>query len=164
MKPTSRRDGLRDHDAARRDLHRVSRREVWRSGAAIHDAVEHHRHRIALRTIETGTRFTFLRTGVARIGGRNFSGFLAWWMWRTIYLAKLPRWEKRLRVMLDWTLDLFCGKDLVQFQTGRAAELGQVMREEMGVGAAAAGATGLAAAAPAHDAADAACTVERRAS
>lgn len=104
------------------------------------------------------------RTGVARIGGRNFSGFLAWWMWRTIYLAKLPRWEKRLRVMLDWTLDLFCGKDLVQFQTGRAAELGQVMREEMGVGAAAAGAAGLAAAAPADDAADAAGTVERRAS
>lgn len=54
------------------------------------------------------------RTGVARILGRNFSGFLAWWLWRTIYLAKLPRAEKRLRVMLDWTLDVLFSKDLVQ--------------------------------------------------
>lgn len=71
------------------------------------------------------------RTGVARLFGRNFSGFVAWWMWRTIYLAKLPRWEKRVRVMLDWTLDLFCTKDLVQFQTGRAGEMGQVLMEKM---------------------------------
>src|SRR6516164_7642294 len=44
------------------------------------------------------------RTGVARILGVNFSGFLAWWLWRTIYLLKLPRFEKKLRVALDWTL------------------------------------------------------------
>ncbi|HEX6850251.1 MAG TPA: NAD(P)/FAD-dependent oxidoreductase [Candidatus Polarisedimenticolaceae bacterium] len=55
------------------------------------------------------------RTGVARILGVNFSGFLAWWMWRTIYLSKLPRFEKKLRVALDWTLDLFFSKDLVQY-------------------------------------------------
>lgn len=54
------------------------------------------------------------RRGVARILGVNFSGFLAWWMWRTVYLAKLPRFEKKLRVALDWTLDLFFTKDLVQ--------------------------------------------------
>ena len=55
------------------------------------------------------------RTGVARILGHNFSGFVAWWLWRTIYLLKLPRTEKKLRVALDWTLDLFFSKDLVQF-------------------------------------------------
>jgi NADH dehydrogenase len=55
------------------------------------------------------------RTGVARIFGVNFSGFFAWWMWRTIYLSKLPRFEKKLRVALDWTLDLFFSKDLVQY-------------------------------------------------
>ena len=31
------------------------------------------------------------RTGVANILGINFSGFLAWFLWRTIYLSKLPR-------------------------------------------------------------------------
>ena len=60
------------------------------------------------------------RTGVARIFGCNFSGFLAWWLWRTIYLSKLPRFEKKLRVMLDWTLDLVFSKDLVQFTTFHA--------------------------------------------
>jgi len=55
------------------------------------------------------------RTGVARILGINFSGFVAWWLWRTIYLLKLPRTEKKLRVALDWTLDVFFSKDLVQY-------------------------------------------------
>lgn len=55
------------------------------------------------------------RTGVARILGINFSGFLAWWLWRTIYLLKLPRIQKKLRVALDWTLDIFFSKDLVQY-------------------------------------------------
>jgi len=55
------------------------------------------------------------RTGVANIAGINFSGFFAWWLWRTIYLSKLPRFEKKVRVALDWTLDLVFSKDLVQF-------------------------------------------------
>src|SRR6201993_3931292 len=57
------------------------------------------------------------RTGVANILGINFSGFIAWWLWRTIYLSKLPRFEKKLRVAFDWTLDLIFSKDLVQFLT-----------------------------------------------
>jgi len=60
------------------------------------------------------------RTGVARIFGVNFSGFVAWWLWRTIYLSKLPRIEKKIRVAIDWTLDLFFAKDFVQFLTVRA--------------------------------------------
>lgn len=60
------------------------------------------------------------RTGVAQILGYNFSGFIAWWLWRTIYLMKLPRFEKKLRVALDWTLDLLFRKDPVQFLTLRS--------------------------------------------
>jgi len=55
------------------------------------------------------------RTGVARILGVNFSGLVAWWLWRTIYLLKLPRLEKKLRVALDWTLDVVFSKDFVQY-------------------------------------------------
>jgi hypothetical protein len=66
------------------------------------------------------------RTGVARILGINFSGFPAWWLWRTVYLCKLPRLEKKLRVAFDWTLDLIFSKDLVQFQEIRAGELRQI--------------------------------------
>jgi NADH dehydrogenase len=60
------------------------------------------------------------RTGVANILGLNFSGFIAWWMWRTIYLMKLPRFERKVRVALDWTLDLLFTKDLVHCPTARA--------------------------------------------
>jgi NADH dehydrogenase len=59
------------------------------------------------------------RTGVASILGVNFSGHIAWWLWRTIYLSKLPRFEKKFRVALNWTLDVLFSKDLVQFQTRR---------------------------------------------
>ena len=52
--------------------------------------------------------------------GINFSGFVAWILWWTIYLSKLPRVEKQVRVALDWLLDLLFSKDLVQYQTGRA--------------------------------------------
>ena len=65
------------------------------------------------------------RSGVARICGVNFSGFFAWWLWRTIYLSKLPRLEKKIRVAIDWTLDLVFSKDFVQFLTAR----GQVARQ-----------------------------------
>lgn len=60
------------------------------------------------------------RTGVAKIFGLKFSGFAAWWLWRTIYLSKLPRLEKKLRVTIDWTLDLLFTKDLVQFMPLRS--------------------------------------------
>ena len=49
----------------------------------------------------------------------NFSGFIAWWLWRTIYLLKLPRLEKKLLVALDWTLDVLFSKDVVRFRTTR---------------------------------------------
>lgn len=60
------------------------------------------------------------RTGVANILGVNFSGFIAWWLWRTIYLLKLPRFEKKVLVALDWTLDVLFSKDLVHFRTTRS--------------------------------------------
>jgi len=61
------------------------------------------------------------RTGVANILGMNFSGFTAWWLWRTVYLSKLPRLEKKARVALDWTLDLFFAKDFASVTTGPSA-------------------------------------------
>ena len=62
------------------------------------------------------------RTGVANILGFKFAGFFAWWIWRTIYLMKLPRIEKKLRVALDWTLDLLFSKDIVQFSHGARSQ------------------------------------------
>jgi NADH dehydrogenase len=49
---------------------------------------------------------------VAEILGFHFRGFLAWWMWRTIYLAKLPGTVRKLRVMIDWTVELLFPPDI----------------------------------------------------
>ncbi len=73
------------------------------------------------------------RTGVARIFGINFSGFFAWWLWRTIYLSKLPRFEKKLRVAIDWTLDLLFAKDFVQFLTVRAPVMSSTEHGDSGL-------------------------------
>jgi NADH:ubiquinone reductase (H+-translocating) len=74
------------------------------------------------------------RTGVANILGVNFSGFVAWWLWRTIYLSKLPRLEKKVRVALDWTLDLLFTKDLVQFHTFRSEAISTRERSQGAAG------------------------------
>ncbi|MEM0969338.1 MAG: FAD-dependent oxidoreductase, partial [Verrucomicrobiota bacterium] len=52
------------------------------------------------------------RTAVANIMGIRLSGFVAWFLWRSIYLMKLPRLDRRMRVMIDWTLDLFFPRDI----------------------------------------------------
>jgi NADH dehydrogenase len=56
------------------------------------------------------------RTGVAEILGVQFSGIIAWWFWRAIYLSKLPGLQKKIRVAIDWTLDLVFSKDIVQLR------------------------------------------------
>lgn len=72
------------------------------------------------------------RAGVASVFGMNFSGFLAWWLWRTIYLSKLPRFEKKVRVALDWTLDLVFSKDIVKYLTTRAKAIDHAAADAAG--------------------------------
>jgi len=50
----------------------------------------------------------------ARAKSVRFSGLLAWAMWRGIYLAKLPGLERKIRVLMDWTVELFFPRDIVQ--------------------------------------------------
>jgi NADH dehydrogenase len=53
-------------------------------------------------------------SAVASVYGVHFSGFLAWAMWRAIYLGMEPHWAKRLHVGLSWLLDLAVGPDLTE--------------------------------------------------
>jgi NADH dehydrogenase len=50
----------------------------------------------------------------ARATSLRFSGLLAWFMWRGIYLSKLPGLERKIRVLMDWTVELFFPRDIVQ--------------------------------------------------
>lgn len=56
------------------------------------------------------------RSAVAEIKGLRFSGFFAWLLWRGIYLGKLPGWDRKVRVAIDWFLDIFLPKDIVQLK------------------------------------------------
>jgi len=56
-------------------------------------------------------------TAVAEVGNVRFSGLLAWLFWRAVYLSKLPGLEKKVRVFVDWTLDLFFPRDIVLTET-----------------------------------------------
>lgn len=52
-------------------------------------------------------------TAAAEIRGHRFSGLLAWLMWRTVYWSKLPGLEKKVRVALDWFIELLFPRDIV---------------------------------------------------
>jgi NADH dehydrogenase len=55
-------------------------------------------------------------SAVAEVFGVRMSGFLAWLLWRTVYLIKLPCWGRRLKVAVAWTLDLILPPELVQLE------------------------------------------------
>jgi NADH dehydrogenase len=59
------------------------------------------------------------RTGVAKVYGIKLSGFAAWWLWRSVYLMKMPTLARKVRVMLDWTIDLLFSRDVVQLGVHR---------------------------------------------
>ena len=63
------------------------------------------------------------RSAVAEVFGLKLSGFLAWWLWRTVYLMKLPGLDRKIRVAVDWTLDLLLPSDIVQLRTDRAVSI-----------------------------------------
>ena len=51
---------------------------------------------------------------VARAFGLRLTGFPAWWLRRTYYLFQMPRWDRRLRIILDWTISLFFRPDITR--------------------------------------------------
>jgi len=57
------------------------------------------------------------RTGIASFFGMPVSGFIAFTLWRNLYLSKIRGWNKRLRIWIDWNLDLFFKRDISRLKT-----------------------------------------------
>jgi NADH dehydrogenase len=53
---------------------------------------------------------------VALVFGVRLTGFPAWWIRRTYYLFQMPRWDRRLRIVLDWTVALFFRPDVTKVE------------------------------------------------
>ncbi|HET8923660.1 MAG TPA: NAD(P)/FAD-dependent oxidoreductase [Candidatus Acidoferrum sp.] len=68
----------------------------------------------ALCVVGHQTACAELSVPFARSGFLHFSGLFAWLLWRGIYLAKLPGLERKIRVLMDWTIELFFPRDIVQ--------------------------------------------------
>ena len=61
-------------------------------------------------------------SGVARVYGRNFSGPIAWAMWRAVYWAKMPGVAQRGRILAEWLLDAALGRPAVPLGSGQARQ------------------------------------------
>ncbi|MBI3639973.1 MAG: NAD(P)/FAD-dependent oxidoreductase [Thaumarchaeota archaeon] len=59
------------------------------------------------------------RSAIATIFGLHLHGFVAWWIWRTVYLSKIPRLDKRVRIFVDWTIDLLFDRDISRLKIFR---------------------------------------------
>jgi NADH dehydrogenase len=66
---------------------------------------------------------------VARAFGVRLTGFIAWWMRRTYYLFQMPRWDRRLRIVLDWTVALFFKPDITRIDLRVERELVKQARQ-----------------------------------
>ena len=62
---------------------------------------------------------------VALACGVRLTGVIAWWLRRSYYLFQMPRWDRRLRIVLDWTVALFFRPDITKVDL-------QVEREQVG--------------------------------
>jgi NADH dehydrogenase len=68
------------------------------------------------RRYEYSSKTAFVNLGrykaVGRVGGRTFSGFIAWWMARTYHLSQIPGLSRKIRAVIDWTVSLPFKRDL----------------------------------------------------
>ena len=56
------------------------------------------------------------RKAVAVIYGVKLSGFIAWFLWRGIYLAKLPTFSRKLEVAMNWAVSIPFPPNIVQLR------------------------------------------------
>ena len=61
--------------------------------------------------------------------GFVLTGFAAWWMWRTYYLARIPGWYRKLRVALDWALALTFPRDIAQLRVDTMTARGDALKD-----------------------------------
>jgi NADH dehydrogenase len=63
--------------------------------------------------------------GIAEVVGLRLRGFVGWWVTRTYHLYQLPLAQRKLRVVVDWTVSLFFRRDIAELgQLGHPEKLG----------------------------------------
>jgi NADH dehydrogenase len=63
--------------------------------------------------------------GIAEVLGLRLRGFVGWWVTRSYHLYQLPTLQRKLRVVVDWTVSLFFPRDIAELaQLGHPDKLG----------------------------------------
>jgi NADH dehydrogenase len=63
--------------------------------------------------------------GIADVLGLRLRGFPGWWVARTYHLYQLPLVQRKVRVVVDWTVSLFFRRDVVELgRLGHPGTLG----------------------------------------
>lgn len=63
------------------------------------------------------------RNGVAEIYGFQFSGMIAWFLWRNVYFWKTPTWSRRFGIAVDWMIDFLFPANIVRVGSVQVASL-----------------------------------------
>ncbi len=66
------------------------------------------------------------RNGVGILFGIKTHGLLAWMIWRMYYLSQLSTFEKKLRVLIDWSIDLFFKPDITRLKIFTESQEAQI--------------------------------------
>ncbi len=103
-------------------------RQARRVGRNIAAAVRGDRRNIRAFRYTTFGQFAAIgrRRAVATVLGLRFSGFMAWLMWRGAYLLMLPRLDRKIRVLLQWILDVCFARDALQILNVHSVRSGRV--------------------------------------
>lgn len=56
------------------------------------------------------------KKAVAEILGMKLSGIIAWFLWRFVYLLKIPGFAAKIRIAFSWFLDMLISSDTVQLK------------------------------------------------
>jgi len=107
---------------------RFGKQNCWRKISLLR-FTEKRRSRLLFEQGRAGVAGHFRGTG--RIYKLRIYGFAAWWVWRTYYLLQMPRWSRRVRIMIDWTIALsvqkrYCGTGFIW----NGASFGEPRRSE----------------------------------
>jgi NADH dehydrogenase len=69
------------------------------------------------------------RNAVAEMFGLRLSGFPAWFLWRTVYLLKIPTWSRRIKVGFDWAWELVFSRDLAHLKANQTERISRAYHQ-----------------------------------
>ena len=69
------------------------------------------------------------RRAVAQLKGVPITGLPGWMLWRTVLLGFIPTWDRRIRLLVDWMMTPFVGREVVNMRLQQPVGIGREFYE-----------------------------------